>query len=189
MTCLKINDLYDYLEDGLSPERTKDIKEHLRSCRRCRRAVEERKLIAEAASALPAFEVPEDFPERVMARLPQLKTRSSSWLIALVSVSSLLTLTSVVLIASGRSALEFLASASQTFWESAKTVAVLTAKLAALVSLTGRTFRSLFEAGIKGLSVVASLVHPGLQIFIFVLALGVLASLFFGVRKKLSIGD
>ncbi len=189
MTCLKINDLYDYLEDWLSPERTKDVDEHLRSCRICRRAVEERRLIAKAASTLPAFEVPEDFPERVMARLPQLKARSASWLIALVSVSSLFTLISVVLIASGRSALEFLAGASQTFWESAKTAAVLTAKLAALVSLTGKTLRSLLEAGTKGLSVLTSLVHPGLQVFILVLALGVLASLFYGMRKKLSIGD
>jgi anti-sigma factor RsiW len=189
MTCLKISDLYDYLEEGFSPERMKDVEEHLHGCRRCRRAVEEIRLIAEAASTLPAFEVPEDFPGRVMSRLPRLKAWSSGWLIALVSASSLLTLISVFLIASGRSALEYFASASQTFWESAKTAAVLTAKLAALVSLTGRTLRSLLETGTKGLSVLTSLIHPGFQVVILILVLGILISLFYGMRRKLSIGD
>lgn len=189
MSCLKISDLYDYLEEELSSERTNEVEEHLGVCRRCRRAVEERRLIAEAASTLPPFEVPEDFPERVMSRLSRSKARSSSWLIVLASGFSLLTLISVALIASGRSALEFFRSASQTFWESAKNAAVLTAKLAALVSLTGRTLRSLFEAGSKGLSVLTSFVHPGFQIFILVLALGILATLLYSLRKKISIGD
>jgi anti-sigma factor RsiW len=189
MSCLKISDLYEYLEDGLSPERTNEVKEHLRFCRGCRRAVKERRVIAEAASTLPPFEVPEDFPERVMSRISGLRTRSSGWLIGLVSGSSLLTLISVIWIASGRNVLEFFASASQTFWETAKNAAVLTAKLAALVSLAGRTLRSLLEAGTKGLSMLTSLFHPGIQILIFVLALGILASLFYAMRKKFSIGD
>ncbi|HUU37869.1 MAG TPA: zf-HC2 domain-containing protein [Candidatus Desulfaltia sp.] len=189
MSCLKISDLYDYLEGGLSPEQRNSIEEHLRVCRRCRRAVEERRLIAEAASTLPPFEVPENFPERVMSRLSRSRARNSGWLIALVSVSSLFALISVALIASGRSALEFFASASQTFLESAKNAAVLTAKLAVLVSLTGRTLRSLLEAGTKSLSVLTSFLHPGLQILILVLAMGLVVSLFFGLRKKFSLGD
>jgi len=189
MSCLKINDLYDYLERGLSPERMNEVKEHLLSCRRCRRAAEERQFIAEAASTLLPFEVPEDFPERVMSRISRPKAKGSGWLIGLVSGSSLLTLISVVLIASGRTALEFFTGASQTFWESAKNAAVLTAKLAALLSLIGRTLRSLLEASGKSLSVLTSFLHPGVQIFILVLALGILASLFYGLRKKLSIGD
>ncbi len=189
MSCLTISDLYDYLEEGLSPERMNETSEHLRSCRRCRRAVEERKLIAEAASSLPPFEVPEDFPERVMSRISRPRVPGSGWLIGLISGSSLLTLISVLLIASGRNALEFFKGASQTFWESAKNAAVFTAKLASLVSIIGRTLRSLLEAGGKSLSVLTSLLHPGVQIFILVLALGILASLFYGLRKKLSIGD
>jgi anti-sigma factor RsiW len=189
MSCLTISDLYDYLEEGLSPERMNELREHLRSCRRCRRAVEERRIIAEAASTLPRIEVPEDFTERVMSRISRPKVSRPGWLIGLVSGTSLLALISVVLIASGRNALEFFRGASQIFWESAKNAAVLAAKLAALLSLFGRTFRSLLEAGGKSLSVLTSLLHPGVQIFILVLALGILASLFYGLRKKLSIGD
>jgi anti-sigma factor RsiW len=189
MSCLTISDLYDYLEEGLSPERMNKVREHLRSCRRCRRAVEERKIIAEAASTLPRIEVPEDFTERVMSRISQPKAPRSGWLIGLVSGTSMLALISVVLIASGRNALEFFRSASQTFWESAKNAAVLAAKMAALLALFGRTFRSLLETGGKSLSVLTSLLHPGVQVFILVLALGILASLFYGLRKKISIGD
>jgi predicted anti-sigma-YlaC factor YlaD len=189
MSCLKIGDLYDYLEGGLSAERSGGVEDHLRVCPRCRRALEERKLIAEAASSLPPFEVPEDFPKRVMSRLSAAKARNSAWLIALTSGSSLLILISGVLIVSGRSALEFLTSANRAFWESAKTAAVFMAKLAALISLTGRTLRSLLEAGTKSLSVLTSFVPPGLQIFVIVLALGILASLLYGLRKKFSIGD
>jgi len=189
MNCLKLSDLYEYLDGGLSPERTREVEGHLLSCPRCRGAIEERRIISAAASSLPPFEVPEDFTERVMSRISHSKLRSSSWLIALISGTSLMTLISVVWAASGRSALDFFTGASQTFWETAKNAAVLLAKLAALVSLTGRTIRSLLETGTKGLSVLTSLFHPGFQIFILVLALGILASLFYGMRKKFSIGD
>lgn len=189
MSCLKISDLYEYLDRGRSAEQANAIEEHLHVCRKCRRAVEERKLIALAASSLPPFEVPEDFPERVISRLPRMKRRRPGWLIALAAGMSLAILTSAALIASGRSALEFFSSASHAFWESAKTVAVLTAKLAALVSLTGRTLRSLFEAGTKSLSVLTSFIHPGLQILFMALALGILVSIYYGMRKKFSIGD
>ncbi|MGB7296689.1 MAG: zf-HC2 domain-containing protein [Candidatus Aminicenantales bacterium] len=189
MKCLRLSDLYEYLEGGIPPELAKDIEGHLRVCPRCRRAVEERRRIAEAASSLPPFEVPEDFPERVISRLPQSQPQSPLWLIALAAGTFALTLISVALIASGKSGLEFIRSAGGTFWESIKTAAVLAAKVAAFVSLIGRTLRSLLEAGAKGLSLLTSFVPPGIQVFILVLALGILATFFYGMRKKLSIGD
>jgi hypothetical protein len=36
---------------------------------------------------------------------------------------------------------------------------------------------------------LTSIVHPGFQVLILVLALGIGVSFFFGVRKKLSLGD
>lgn len=189
MSCLRIRDLYDFLEGGLSPKQAGRIEDHLRVCRRCRHAAEERKLIAEAASSLPPFEVPEDFPDQIMARLPRSKARKPVWLIGLASGTSVLTLISAAMIISGKSALEFLGGASQTFWESVKSAAVLVAKLAAVLPVLGKTIRSLFAAGSKSLTVLTSFVHPGFQVFILLLALGILATLFYGMRKKLFIGD
>ncbi len=189
MSCLKIRDLYDFLEGGLSPRQAGRIEEHLRVCRKCRQAAEERRLIAEAASSLPSIEVPEDFAARVMSRIAPAGARKPVWLVGLAAVTSILTLISAILIASGKSALEFLGGASHAFWEFVKSAAVLVAKLAAVLPILGKILRSLFEAGSKSLNVLTSLVHPGLQVFIVLLALGVLATLFLGMRKKLSIGD
>ncbi len=189
MSCLKIRDVYGFLEGDLPPEAAGKVEDHLRVCRRCRRAVEERRLIAEAASSLPSFEVPEGFVDRVMARIAPSAARKPVWLVGMIAGTAVLTLISAALIASGQSALEFLGGASQAFWEWVKSAAMLTAKLAALLPVLGKILRSLFAAGSKGLNVLTSLVHPGLQVFIVLLVLGVLATLFFGMRKKLSIGD
>lgn len=189
MNCLKLGALYQYLEGGLSAEQAKQIEGHLRVCAKCRRAAEERRLIAAAASSLAPFDVPENFPERVMTRLPQSPPRRQGWFISLAAGISVLTLISAVLIASGKSGLELLRGVGDSFWGSIRTAAVLMAKAAAFVSLAGRTLRTLFEAGAKGLSVLTSLVHPGIQAFILLLALGILATLFYGLRKKLTIGD
>ncbi|MBN2409380.1 MAG: zf-HC2 domain-containing protein [Candidatus Aminicenantes bacterium] len=189
MSCPRISDLYEYLDGGMSPQKVNNIEGHLRVCPRCRRAVEERRLIAAAASSLAPFDVPEDFPERVMSRLPGSQPRSRGWLAALAAGTSVLTLILVVMIASGKSGLEFMKGAGGTFWESIKTIALITAKAASFVSLVGRTLRTLLEAGVKGLSLLTSFVPPGAQVFILVVVLGVLATFFYGMRKKLSTGD
>ena len=189
MNCFKINDIYDYIEGSLSPERREELERHLSGCPRCRRAVEDRKLIAGAASGLPPIAVPDDFTQRVMARITPAKVKAPVWLFILACASSFLALTAVVMIAFGRSALGIISGASHSFWEYVKSAAVLTAKAATLLTLAGKTTRPLLEAVYKGLSVLTSFIHPGLQIFILILAMGLVVSLFFGMRKKFSLGD
>ena len=189
MNCFRINDIYDYIEGSLSPERRAQMERHLGVCPRCRRAVEDRKLIAGAASGLPPFTVPDDFTDRVMARIAPAQAKHPLWLIILASASSLLALTAMMMIASGRSALGIISGASHSFWEYVKSAAVLTAKAATLLSLAGKTVRPILEAAYKGLSVLTSFIHPGLQVLILVLAMGLVVSLFFGMRKKFSLGD
>jgi len=189
MNCFNIHDIYDYIEGSLSPQQRRELEQHLSACSRCRRAVEDRKLIAGAASGLPPFAVPDDFTDRVMARIAPAQVKHRLWLIILASASSLLALTAMMMIASGRSALGILSGASHSFWEYVKSAAVLTAKAATLLTLAGKTARPLFEAVYKGLSVLTSFIHPGLQILILILAMGLVVSLFFGMRKKFSLGD
>ena len=66
---------------------------------------------------------------------------------------------------------------------------MLTAKVATLLTLAGKTVRPLLEAVYKGLSVLTAFIHPWLQVLILVLAMGFVVSLFFGMRKKFSLGD
>jgi len=189
MSCLKIMDIYDYIEGSLAPERNKELERHLSSCPRCRRAVEARKLVAGAASGLPPFAVPDDFADRVMARIAPLKIRRPAWLIILACSTAWLAAASVLLIVSGRSGLELIAGAGHSLWGYVKTGAVFTAKAATLLTLAVKTLRPLLEAAYRGLSMLTSLVPPGFQALILVLALGIAVSLLLAMRKKLSLGD
>lgn len=189
MNCLKISDLYEYLDGGISSDQAREIEGHLRVCTKCRRAAEERRFIAEAASGLAPFEVPEDFAERVMYRLAQSKIQSPAWLIGLAAGTSVLTLITAVMIASGKSGLELIKGIGQNFWDFTRTAVLIMAKVISFVSLIGRALRSLLEAGANVLSSWSSFVPRSLQVFMIVVALAILATLFYGMRKKLPIGD
>lgn len=189
MNCLKIKEVYACIEGGLAPERKEELERHLDSCPKCRLAVEERRLIAWAAAGLPPFTVPDDFTDRVMARIAPLKIRRPVWLTVLVTATACLAIASVLLIASGSSGLELVAGISQSLWGYLKTGAVFTVKAVTLLTVAVKALRPLLEALTKGFSMLTSLVHPGFQALILVLALGLAISLFFGMRKKLSLGD
>lgn len=189
MSCPTIRDIYEYIEGGLSPERDREMERHLSFCPGCRRAVEERKLLAGAVSGLPPFAVPDDFTDRVMTRVASLKIKRPAWLIILLSGTAGLAILSFMLMASGGSLLELITRASHSLWGYVKTGAVLAAKVATILNLAVTTLRPLLEAGTKGLSLLTSLVHPGIQALILILALGAAVSLFLGMRKKLSLGD
>ena len=189
MSCLKISDIYDYIEEALSPEIREEMRRHLDVCPRCRLAVEDRKSIAAAASNLAPFEVPDDFTDRVMARIAPQKAKLPAWLIILASASSLLAVTMMALIASGSNIAEVFSRVSHSFWGYAKSAAVFTAKAATLLSLTGKAARPLLEAAYKGLSVLTLFIHPWVQALILGLAMGLVVSLFIAMRKKFSWGD
>jgi anti-sigma factor RsiW len=189
MNCLRIDDIYDYIEGSLSPERREELEGHLNACAKCRVAVEERKLIAAAASSLRPLEVPDDFTDRVMARVGPIKARRPVWLIVVAVSSSLLALTSIALVASGRNLIEIALGAGHSFWGYAKSAAVLTAKAATLLSLAGKTLQPLLEAMAKGLTLAGSLLSPGLQVVIVIVVAGLIVSLALGARKRISLGD
>lgn len=189
MNCFRINDIYEYIEGALSLERKEEMERHLAACPKCRLAVEDRKFIGGAASSLTPLSVPENFAERVMARIAPAKAKSPAWLIILASASSLLALGAVAMIASGGSVLGIISGAGHSLWEFIKSAAVFTAKTASLFPLAGKTARPLLEAAYKGLSVLTSFIHPGVQVLILILAMGLVVSLFFGMKKKFSLGD
>jgi hypothetical protein len=70
MSCLSLERIYDYLEGELSARERKSFDRHIDACPRCRRALDARRTIAEAAGSLPPLEVPADFVRAVMADLP-----------------------------------------------------------------------------------------------------------------------
>ena len=145
--------------------------------------------MAGAASSLAPLPVPDDFTDRVMARVSVTKVKAPVWLIILASFTSLLALGSVALIASGISATRIALGASHFLWEYAKSAALLIAKAVTLLSLAGKTIRPLLESIVKGLSLANSLVSPGLQFVLLVVMTALLIGLALAARKKISLGD
>jgi anti-sigma factor RsiW len=70
MICPVLDSIYEYLDGGLSAAERAAFEAHLAVCPGCRAALAERRAIAEAATTLPAIEVPADFAESIMSRLP-----------------------------------------------------------------------------------------------------------------------
>jgi anti-sigma factor RsiW len=82
-------DLYLYLEDGLNPYEARKIEEHVEACTRCREALEERRILHEAFTTLPPFEVPEGFARSVLAALPEPEPARGGWKALLAGLSAL----------------------------------------------------------------------------------------------------
>lgn len=71
MPCLTFDRIYEYLDGTLGPAERGEVDRHLAGCAFCRRALEIRRTIAEAASALPDEPVPDDFAAGVMVRVAE----------------------------------------------------------------------------------------------------------------------
>ena len=190
MSCLKIADLYGYLEGELSPAEMENIEGHLDSCQKCREALAERRLLSEAASRLPDLEMPADFTERVMAAIIPARRRIPVWLVATVAgLSSLMFLILVAVISGEENLLTLLARLNHSFWGYAKNALVLGAKLLTLLSLTGKVLISFTQPIFRGLSVLTSLLGPGGQAFLMIFTLVVFIILFYFLSKKLMMGE
>jgi predicted anti-sigma-YlaC factor YlaD len=89
-TCPRPIDLALYLEDELGPYEAAKLEEHLEACAECREALAERRLLHEAFTSLPPFEVPEGFARSVMDSLPAPEERRAGWLAPLAAATAAL---------------------------------------------------------------------------------------------------
>jgi len=69
MSCLTVEELYAYLDGGLSPEGRRHIEAHAVACAECRALLEDRRTFLEAASSLPPLDIPVGFAASIRARL------------------------------------------------------------------------------------------------------------------------
>lgn len=190
MSCLKIADIYAYLEEELPAGQREKIERHLSVCSRCRDAVEERRLLTEAASSLPDLDIPADFTERVMAKIAPAKRHLPVWLIAFAAgLSSLTLLLTLVVISGEGNLLSLWTSLSHSLWANAKNAVVLMAKLITVLSAAGKVLSSLFHLIYKGFSLLTSLISPAAQILIMTLTLVLFITLFYLLRKKFMLGE
>ncbi len=190
MSCLKVAEIYAYLEEDLLPEERAPIDEHLSSCAKCCQAVEERRYLIEAASSLPALEVPDDFARRVMAKILSPASSMPVWLTAFIlALSSLGLLCLLLILSGGRSAIAILAGFNHSILIYLKNSTVWLAKVMTFLTSAGKVIQTLASTVFKGISLLTTLTSPGVQVLALAMILAAFISLYLAFRKKLLQGE
>ena len=145
MKCLSIEKVYLYIEKELSEAENKKIEEHLTTCPKCQRALEERNLLLQAAESLPLWQPPPDFTQQVMAKIFPTKVPISSWIKAIsAGFTSIILALFIFLLASGQNLSGLLISFNQTLWNLIKNFALLFVKIFKLSTLLIKVIQQFF---------------------------------------------
>ncbi len=190
MRCLKIAEIYAYLDRELSLPRQAEVENHLALCPKCEQAVQERKLIGEAASKLSDLELPADFSQRVMARIWRQESSLPVWLAAIIiGLSSLGILSLLLLLSGGKTAFALLAEFHRFFVAYFKNATVVVAKLLTLLASAGKIIYLLGRTVAKCFSLLTTLISPSVLAILTILTVITLVSLYLGLKKKLLLGE
>jgi hypothetical protein len=189
-TCPRSEDFYLYLEGELGPYLARKLEEHIECCPACREALAERRLLHEAFTSLPPFEVPANFARTVMDSLPEPEIRKARWLAPLITATVAL---SVGLFGfylfTGQSVFEVLVALNRFFGTVVARIMPLAAKTLKLGNVLLKVVGDLVAMGFAGLSTFSRVLGP--QGIALLLGLGILLSLltFLGVRRFLHQGE
>jgi hypothetical protein len=190
MTCLKVDEIYLYVEKELEPFERRRIESHLASCSRCREAVASRARLAEAAGSLPDIEIPAEFSRQVMSRILASKYSLRGLFLTLAAGSSLLAAAFGVLsLATGKSLTGLLVNFNQYLWVNLRTLSIAVIKLFKLSYLSVKTLFDLIEEFMKGFSVLTGFISPQARIVIATLSLLLITTLFFMIRRRFLLGE
>ena len=190
MTCLRPEEIYDFIEGLLDPERREAVAAHLDACPACRARAEERRLLVEASAGLPDLPLPPDFAARVMARLPAAKGSAFSWAAAVIGALTMLYagLLAYILLA-GSSPAGLLVAMNGMLWQAGKQAVLVLAKVvkfgAILLRLLGTLGNELMKAGDR----LFAWAGPGVIVSLGVLATLIAALVVLGLGRKLTSGE
>ena len=189
-TCPRAEDLYLYLEGELGPYDARKLEEHLERCPACREAMAERRLLHEAFTTLPRFEVPPDFARSVMDSLPEPAGRKLGWIAPLITATTSLTIGLLGFsFLTGQSLSDLLVAFNRFCGSIIARFLPLAVKMLKIGSLLLKVAGDLVSISFKGLTAFSRSLGP--QGIGLILGLGVLLSLlaFFGARRFLSLGE
>jgi len=195
MTCLKLEKLYAYLEGDLAGREKKAVEEHLASCSACREALEERRVLLQAAETLPAFDVPGDFVQAVMDKIAPAPERSKAKAAGrLLAAAAGLATFAVALVAtailSGHSLSQLVLALNRFLLSNIQGLASVLTKGAKYVYLTLKILVQIAAKILEILEDLTSFIGPEIQIVLFgttallVLGCGFLWSRRFSVERN-----
>jgi len=190
MKCLNIEQIYLYLEKELSLGENKKIEEHLTICPKCKKALEERRLLLQATESLPLWQTPPDFTQQVMARIFPAKVSLKAWLGAVsTGFVSLILALFIFFLATGQNLSSLALSFYDTILNLIRNFSPIFVKLIKLASLFLKILQQLAEYIIKGFTLLTTIISPEIQIIIITITTILIASSIYGIRKKLLVGE
>jgi len=190
MKCLNIEQIYLYIEKELSLGENKKIEEHLTICPKCKKALEERRLLLQATESLPLWQTPPDFTQQVMARIFPAKVSLKAWLGAVsTGFVSLILALFIFFLATGQNLSSLALSFYDTILNFIKNLSPIFVKLIKLASLFVKILQQLSEYIIKGFTLLTTIISPEIQIIIITVTIILIASSIYGIRKKLLVGE
>ena len=188
--CRSAESFYLYLEGELGPSARRELEAHLETCPACRGVLAERRLLHEAFTSLPPFDVPPDFALSVMDRIPDAVDEKAGWLAPLASgLAALVVGLLGFYVLTGESLSDVLVAVSRSFSSGFGRLLPLFTKLLKVGGLLLDVASSFVAMLGKGLVALLSALGPeGIG---FILVLGLLMSLlfFFGAKRLLSLGE
>jgi hypothetical protein len=190
MKCLRVDQVYLFLEGELSPKEHRSIEYHVSSCEKCRKAVEERKLLVEASQSLPVWETPQDFTQRVLAHIFPKRIALRDWIVtASIGLSSALLAFFVVYLLSGQNLADLFINLNRTVLNLFQNIVVLLFKMAKLISVGIQVILKIVSLILKGFASLTTIMSPELQIGLIALTVVFTALLLFGAKRKLLAGE
>lgn len=179
--------IYAYLDGEIEGRDLRTFEGHLASCPSCRRAVEERRLIAAAAESLSPFQIPDEFAASVMARISPkavrkpLLRRPRAWA---AGAAGLALAGAAWVLIGGRSFSDVVLDASRFLWGSIRGLATLAAKSYGYAALAVKVLGKLAGQVLEGFKVLSSFIGPEVQIACLCVALVLAAAGFTLWRRK-----
>ena len=190
MNCLRLDQIYPYLENDLPDAEITAIREHIAQCPRCHQAVEDRQMLIQAVESLPPLETPVDFSHQVMSRIfPQTLPLVRSLATAAAGSGVIFLFTLIIFIASGQNLVNVLMTMNQSVLNSIQSLSVLFAKFMKLAFLFAKMIIQFARYFIDGLTRLTTIIGPEFQIILVLITLLLSATLFYGLKRKFSFGE
>jgi len=174
MSCVAPERIYDYLDGDLSEAERFAFEAHLAECGACRTAVARRRLIAEAAEALPPFAIPDGFAAAIVARLPREEARAAArkpvwrrpgaWAAAAGALALLVTVGAGALLLTGTSVPDLVPTAIRAAWDGIRELAALLAKAAGYTAVAVKVAGRIAVQLLNGFRALSSFIGPEAQL-------------------------
>lgn len=190
MKCLGVDQIYLYLEGELSDEEINAVRHHMASCSRCRKAVEERKLLNQAYGELPLWDLPSDFTPRVMRKIFPEKVPFRSWLRALAGGLAALVISSLLfLILTAPNFSQFLTLLYRSPLNLVQEMALVVVKIFKMLTLIFKIILQWISPVSQGFLTLFTLIQPEIQFSLTFLFLALFSFFFYKIQRKFSVGE